>query len=170
MPNKIIRNLNKDKQINQCEKLLLKGTSSTAELARKLSVSYNTAQNYRLVVQQRWLEGTKQEDVESLRQRLIKQVETVIHQSWIKEKQSQNIIESSTCLRTILQGLERIEKLSGINSLPPPKVETETTKSETVMMEYVQEFQILQSQEKKVVMSKIKQRLSELKNEKPPLP
>jgi hypothetical protein len=170
MFDKKIRNLDKDKQINQCEKLLLKGTSSTAELARKLNVSYNTAQNYRLVVQQRWLDGTKQEDIESLRQRLIKQVEVVIHQSWIKEKQSQNIIESSTCLRTILQGLERIEKLSGINSLPPPKVETETTKSETVMMEYVQEYQILEPQEKEVVMSKIKQRLSEFKNEKPPLP
>lgn len=170
MSDKIIRNLDKDKQINLCERLLVKGISSTAELARKLNVSYNTAQNYRLVVQQRWLDSTKQEDIESLRQRLIKQVEVVIHQSWIKEKQSQNIIESSTCLRTILQGLERIEKLSGINSLTPPKIEPEAVKRETIIMGYVREYQILKPQEKEVVMKKIRQRLTELKNEKPPLP
>lgn len=115
-----IPNLKKDVLISECEKLMLRGENPT-DISRTLNISFNTAKNYYFIVQQRWANSADYSELENTRQDLIRQTKEIIKESWKLRKEAKNGLEATGALRTALQGIERLQKLTGIDMPLPPE-------------------------------------------------
>lgn len=114
--------LKKDKLLQKCELLMIKGVNSTSEISEQLGVSFNTARAYQDVIKARWADSYTVQELEVKRKELIKTTEAIITESWELKAKAKNVMEATSSLRTALQAVERLQKLFGIdNVLPQPE-------------------------------------------------
>lgn len=114
-----VSGLKKDKLLRKCELLMAKGRDSITDLAEELGVSYNTAQSYQEIVKQRWANSYTMEELQTKRKELIKQTEAIISESWKLKENARTVQDGSNALRTALMAIERLQRLHGIDAVPP---------------------------------------------------
>lgn len=114
-----VSGLKKDKLIRRCEALMAKGVDSTSDIAEELGISYNTAHSYQQIVKERWANSYTVEELQEKRKRLIKQAEAIIAESWELKNKAKNVQDATNALRTALMAIERLQKLHGIDAVPP---------------------------------------------------
>lgn len=118
--------LKKDKLLRRCERLMVKGIDSPTEISDSLGVSFNTAKSYITIIQERWADSYTLEEIQTKRKELIKKTEAVIAESWELKNNAKNTLEATGAMRTVLMAIERLQKLHGIDNIPPqPKVPKE---------------------------------------------
>lgn len=120
MAQSLISNSKRDRLLNQCENLLLRGINSPTDVAESLNVSFNTAKAYISLVQERWALSSNVDELQLKRLELIKKTEEIIKEAWILRNTAKNNLEASSALRVALAAIERLERLQGIDSLPLP--------------------------------------------------
>lgn len=111
--------LKKDKLIRKCELLMVKGIDSASDVSEQLNVSYNTAKSYIEIVRERWEDYHTVEELQAKRKELIKKTEAIIAESWELKDKAKNTMEATSSLRTALMAIERLQKLHGIDDVPP---------------------------------------------------
>lgn len=120
MGNKInTSGLKKDKLLQKCELLMVRGIDSASDVSEQLSVSYNTAKGYIEIVRGRWQDYHTVEELQAKRKELIKKTEAIITESWELKNSAKNTLEATGALRTALMAIERLQKLHGIDDVPP---------------------------------------------------
>lgn len=164
MPTKLIPNLKKDRLLNQCESYMLRGLDSPTDIACELKISFNTAKSYIATIHQRWVDSATYEDLQIKRQELIRKAEEVIKESWQLKNKAKNTLEATSCLRTIVMALERLEKLQGIDSIPLPKPITGEDRVQ-MMVEY---SRTLPQDTQDQILTVVRQRIAELKDSQSP--
>ncbi len=111
--------LRKDKLLHKCELLMVKGVDSVSDISEQLKVSYNTAKSYIEIVRGRWQDYHSIEELQAKRKELIKKTEAIIAESWQLKSKAKNTQEATGALRTALMAIERLQKLHGIDDVPP---------------------------------------------------
>jgi uncharacterized coiled-coil DUF342 family protein len=120
MGNKMnVSGLKKDKLLQKCELLMVRGIDSASDVSEQLNVSYNTAKSYIEVIRSRWQDYHTVEELQAKRKELIKKTEAIISESWELKNKSRNVMEATSSLRTALMAVERLQKLFGIDDVPP---------------------------------------------------
>lgn len=120
MGNKInTSGLKKDKLLRKCELLMVRGVDSVSDVSEQLNVSYNTAKSYIEVIRSRWQDYHTVEELQAKRKELIKKTEAIVTESWELKNGSKNTLEATGALRTALMAIERLQKLHGIDDVPP---------------------------------------------------
>ncbi|KKS14308.1 hypothetical protein A2617_03890 [Candidatus Daviesbacteria bacterium RIFOXYD1_FULL_41_10] len=120
MGNKInTSGLKKDKLLQKCELLMVRGIDSASDVSEQLNVSYNTAKSYIEIVRGRWQDYHTVEELQAKRKELIKKTEAIINESWELKNGAKNTLEATGALRTALMAIERLQKLHGIDDVPP---------------------------------------------------
>ncbi|QQG40764.1 MAG: hypothetical protein HYV37_00355 [Candidatus Levyibacteriota bacterium] len=155
MADKLISNTKRDKLLNKCESLMLQGVDSPTDISESLNVSFNTARSYVTIIKQRWSNYSNTEELQAKRQELIRKTEEVIKEAWTLKNHARNTLEAVGSLRTALMGIERLQKLLGIDSLPIPiekPVEIQT-------FELAQEVIALPEEDKSVALSMIREEI-----------
>lgn len=114
-----VSGLKKDKLLRQCELLMVKGIDSTTDVSEQLNISYNTAKSYIEIVRGRWGDYHTVEELQAKRKELIKKTEAIIAESWELKEKAKNTMEATSSLRTALMAIERLQKLHGIDDVPP---------------------------------------------------
>lgn len=111
--------LKRDKLLRKCELLMAKGVDSIADISEELGVSYNTARSYQEIVKERWADSYTIEELQAKRKKLIKQAEAIIAESWELKDKAKNVQDATNALRVALAAVERLQKLHGIDAVPP---------------------------------------------------
>lgn len=111
--------LKKDRLLRKCELLMAKGVDSISDISEQLGISYNTARSYQEIVKERWADSYTIEELQVKRKRLIKQAEAVIAESWELKDKAKNVQDATNALRMALAAVERLQKLHGIDAVPP---------------------------------------------------
>jgi predicted nuclease with TOPRIM domain len=120
MGNKMnVSGLKKDRLLQKCELLMVRGVDSASDVSEQLNVSYNTAKSYIEVIRSRWQDYHTVEELQAKRKELIKKTEAVISESWELKNKARNVMEATSSLRTALMAIERLQKLHGIDDVPP---------------------------------------------------
>lgn len=114
-----VSGLKKDKLLHKCELLMVKGVDSPTDVSEQLDVSYNTAKSYISIVEERWQNSHTIEELQAKRKELIKKTEAIVAESWQLKSEAKNTQEATGALRTALVAIERLQKLHGIDSIPP---------------------------------------------------
>lgn len=114
-----VSGLKKDKLLRKCELLMVKGVDSATDVSEQLNVSYNTAKSYIEIVRERWEDYHTVEELQAKRKELIKKTEAIIAESWELKDKAKNTMEATNSLRTALMAIERLQKLHGIDDVPP---------------------------------------------------
>ena len=86
MARKLITNSKRDKLLNQCENLLLRGVDTPTDISDSLNISYNTAKSYISLVKERWTSSTTIDKLHAKRQELIRKTEDIIKEAWLTQK------------------------------------------------------------------------------------
>jgi len=131
---------------------MLQGVDSPTDISESLNVSFNTAKSYIAIIKERWSNYSNTDELQIKRQELIRKTEEVIKEAWTLKNHARNTLEAIGSLRTALMGIERLQKLLGIDSLPLP-VEKST---EEQTFEFAQEIIALPEEDKSVALSMIK--------------
>lgn len=155
MADRLISNTKRDKLLNKCESLMLQGIDSPTDISESLNISFNTARSYISVIKSRWSSYSNTEELQAKRQELIRKTEEVIKEAWTLRNHSRNALEVIGSLRTALLGIERLQKLLGIDSLPLP-IEKPT---ETITYEYAQEINMLPTEEKEIALKMVREEI-----------
>jgi uncharacterized coiled-coil DUF342 family protein len=98
---------------------MVKGIDSASDVSEQLNVSYNTAKSYIEIVRGRWEDYHTVEELQAKRKELIKKTEAIIAESWELKNKAKNTMEATSSLRTALMAIERLQKLHGIDDIPP---------------------------------------------------
>jgi hypothetical protein len=151
MAQKLISNLKRDKLLTKCESLILQGVDSPTDISSTLKISFNTAKTYIRLIRERWVDASNVDELQAKRQELIRKTEEVIKEAWILRNHSRNVLEGTGSLRTVLLGIERLQKLLGIDSLP---LQVEKS-AETLTFEFAQEIIALPEEEKQMAFNMI---------------
>ncbi len=162
MQPRIIRNLKKDKLINKCEKLLIRGVDSVSDISAQLDVSYNTAKGYVEIVKSRWVDAKNIEQLQAERENLVKKVQEVIKESWQIKNTAKTALEASQALRTILLAVEQLRRLEGLDMLPP----TVDKPEEIQIFEMAQSINQLPKEGYKIAMQMIRAEIVKKGNNK----
>lgn len=155
MADKLISNTKRDKLLNKCESLMLQGVDSPTDISESLNVSFNTARSYIAIIKERWADYSNTDELQIKRQELIRKTEEVIKEAWTLKNHARNTLEAVGSLRTALMGIERLQKLLGIDSLPIPiekPLETQT-------FELAQEVIALPEEDKDIALSMIREEI-----------
>lgn len=115
-----VSGLKKDRLLRKCELLMVKGIDSVSDVSEQLNISYNTAKSYIEIVRGRWQDYHTVEELQAKRKELIKKTEAIITESWELKNSAKNTQEATGALRTALMAIERLQKLHGIDDVPPP--------------------------------------------------
>lgn len=111
--------MKKDKLLRKCELLMVRGIDSITDISEQLNLSYNTAKSYVEIVRGRWADYHTVEELQVKRKELIKKTEAIIAESWELKNTAKNAQEATSALRVVLMGVERLQKLFGIDNVPP---------------------------------------------------
>lgn len=155
MADKLISNTKRDKLLNKCESLMLQGVDSPTDISESLNVSFNTARSYIAIIKERWANYSNADELQIKRQELIRKTEEVIKEAWTLKNHARNTLEAIGSLRTALMGIERLQKLLGIDSLPLP-VEKST---EEQTFEFAQEIIALPTGEKEMALTMVREEI-----------
>lgn len=161
MADKLISNTKRDKLLNKCESLMLQGVDSPTDVSESLNVSFNTARSYIAIIKERWANYSNTDELQVKRQELIRKTEEVIKEAWTLKNHARNTLEAIGSLRTALMGIERLQKLLGIDSLPLP-IEKST---ELQVFEYSQEISVLPQEEKELALKLVREEIKKRKTE-----
>ena len=160
MKPKIIRNLKKDRLINKCEKLLVKGVDSITDVSEQLNVSYNTARGYIEIVKSRWIDSKSVDELQAEREGLIKKTQEVIKECWDIKSTAKNTLEATQALRTVLMAVEQLRRLQGLDLLPPVIEKS----SEEQVFEMAQSVNQLPKEEYKIAVQMIRTEITKRSN------
>lgn len=114
-----VSGMKKDKLLRKCELLMVRGIDSITDISEQLNLSYNTAKSYVEIVRGRWADYHTVEELQVKRKELIKKTEAIIAESWELKNTAKNAQEATSALRVVLMGVERLQKLFGIDNVPP---------------------------------------------------
>jgi len=157
MKQKAIGNIKKDRLLRKCEGLMLRGTDSPTDISRELKISFNTAKSYILTIKTRWTDSKSMEELQGKREELIRKTEEIIRESWKLKDNARNTLEAVGALRTALQAIERLQKLTGLDSLPLPTQKH----TELQIFEYAKEIHALPENQKTIALKMIKKEITE---------
>jgi len=146
-------NVKKDRILRKCETLMVQGFESASEISARLDISYNTARSYIEVVKERWTDSKSIKELQLERERLVKKTEEIVKEAWKLKKRAKNTMEAVGALRTALMGIERLQRLQGIDSLP---VKIEKHREEQVF-EFAQEINTLPVKARDKVLSAVRE-------------
>lgn len=155
MANKLISNSKRDRLLTKCESLLLQSIDSASDVADSLNISYNTAKTYIGIIRERWADSSDIDELRVKRLELVKKVEAIIRESWQLKNSAKNTLEAVGALRVALAAIERLERLLGIDSLPPPIQKP----AELQIFEYANEINILPEEEKEISLKMIREEI-----------
>lgn len=151
-----ISNAKRDNFLTQCENLMLRGVNSPTDISETLNISYNTAKTYISLIKGRWSRSSSIDELQTKRQELIRKTEAVISEAWKLKDKAKNTLEAVGALRTALMGIERLEKLQGINELPLPIEKPR----EVQMFEIAQEVNVLPEKSRQLVLTAVRKAMS----------
>lgn len=152
-----VSGLKKDKLLHKCELLMVKGVDSPTDVSEQLDVSYNTAKSYISIVEERWQNSHTIEELQAKRKELIKKTEAIVAESWQLKSEAKNTQEATGALRTALMAIERLQKLHGIDDVPPQPEKPR----ELVVSEFAHQINTtLTAESKKIVITAIKKAIN----------
>lgn len=109
-----VSGMKKDKLLQKCEVLMVRGIDSVSDISEELNISYNTAKSYIEIIRGRWQNYHSVEELQIKRKELIKKTEAIITESWKLKSNAKNTLEATGALRIALVAIERLQKLHGI--------------------------------------------------------
>jgi len=114
-----VSGLKKDKLLRKCELLMVRGVDSPTDISEELNVSYNSAKSYVAIIRERWADSQTIEEIDTTRRELIKKTEAVIAEGWKLKNEAKNVADATNALRVILAAVERLQRLYGVDEMPP---------------------------------------------------
>lgn len=157
-------NIKREETILHAEDYMLRGYDRPSELSQLLSIAYNTAREYIEIVKARWEIQGDPVKRESARAELIKKAEEVIKEGWLLKSNARNTMEKVSALRVVLNAIERLTKLHGldVNNENMPVVMTYEFQREREVQLLAEEFHKLPEEDKqeaeKLIQAEIKKR------------
>lgn len=111
--------LKKDRLLRKCELLMVRGVDSPTDISEQLNISYNSAKSYISIIRERWSDSQTIEQIDTTRRELIKKTEAVIVEGWKLKNEAKNVADATNALRVILAAVERLQRLYGVDEMPP---------------------------------------------------
>lgn len=99
--------------------LMTQGIDSATEISEQLNVSYNSAKSFIAIIRERWADSQTIDEINITRRELIKKTEAVITEGWKLKNEAKNVADASNALRVILAAVERLQRLYGVDEMPP---------------------------------------------------
>lgn len=157
-------NIKREETILHAEDYMLRGYDRPSELSQLLGIAYNTAREYVEIVKARWEIQGDPVKRESARAELIKKAEEVIKEGWVLKSNARNTMEKVSALRVVLNAIERLTKLHGldVNNENTPVVMTYEFQREREVQLLAEEFHKLPEENKqeaeKLIQAELKKR------------
>lgn len=158
------QSIKREEIILKAEDYMLRGYDRPSELSQLLGIAYNTAKEYVEVVKARWEIQGDPVKRESARAELIKKAEEVIKEGWVLKSNARNTMEKVSALRVVLNAIERLTKLHGldVNNENTPVVMTYEFQREREIQILAEEYHKLPEADKKeadkLIQTEIKKR------------
>lgn len=164
------QSIKREEIILKAEDYMLRGYDRPTELSQLLGIAYNTAKEYVEVVKARWEIQGDPVKRESARAELIKKAEEVIKEGWVLKSNARNTMEKVSALRVVLNAIERLTKLHGldVNNENMPVVMTYEFQREREIQVLAEEYHKLPEEDKKeadkLIQAEIKKRGLKIKD------
>jgi len=114
-----VSGLKKDRLLRRCELLMVRGVDSPTDISEQLNISYNSAKSFISIIRERWADSQTIEEIDTTRRELIKKTEAVIAEGWKLKNEAKNVADATNALRVILAAVERLQRLYGVDEMPP---------------------------------------------------